>query len=258
MNAADASLVATKKRRKGSDPRGVGKANGTTASDTREGKMVWTCELICALLELRCEDYGAAFELHRSAAQLSIYWGKIALALNNKFGTSMQSSSPKNKYASLKREYSSIRLDERSTGNSKAIQYPLYWDAAVAAFGDKHGLGHHDYATRTGAQEAEGEGDSDSEDAPTASRQDAIDAEVQRQRAKRPKKHDIGQSLVALGDSLYRGMSEMARMGQRADNDGRFKDQENDTLHAVILQLQSAVQQNTVVQGEILKFLKRE
>ncbi|KAH9087180.1 hypothetical protein Ae201684P_000592 [Aphanomyces euteiches] len=99
-----------------------------TTGMTKEVKTVWTLEMVAALLEKCCDDYAASFELNRSAAQLS-----YALAI-------------KNKYCSIKREYSAIGLAEKSTGNEATVTYPEYLDELVAALGGMHGLGHHDYA----------------------------------------------------------------------------------------------------------------
>ncbi|ETV71633.1 hypothetical protein H257_13091 [Aphanomyces astaci] len=84
-------------------------------------KTVWTTEMVSTLLDKHCDDFAASFELHRSAAQLSIIWGKIALAIN-------------------------IRLAEQATGNEVDVLYPPYWDDMVTALGNKAGLGHIGYA----------------------------------------------------------------------------------------------------------------
>ncbi|KAG9398569.1 hypothetical protein AC1031_014350 [Aphanomyces cochlioides] len=117
-----------------------------TTSMTKQVKTVWTSEMVATLLEKRCDDYAASFELNRSAAQLSILWGKIALSINTVHGTNVPALVVKNKYCSLKREYSAIRMAEKSTGNEVTVTYPEYWDELVSALGGMHGLGHHDYA----------------------------------------------------------------------------------------------------------------
>ncbi|RHZ34674.1 hypothetical protein DYB37_013636 [Aphanomyces astaci] len=82
----------------------------------------------------------------------------------------------------------------------------------VTALGNKAGLGHIDYAfDGSGPNETEDDSDSgrsnaDGDVSQTSKRQAVVDAEVARQRSKRPKNMDIGQSLVALGESLAQGM----------------------------------------------------
>ncbi|KAG9413584.1 hypothetical protein AC1031_012809 [Aphanomyces cochlioides] len=117
-----------------------------TTSMTKQVKTVWTSEMVATLLEKRCDDYAASFELNRSAAQLSILWGKIALSINTVHGTNVPALAVKNKYCSLKREYSAIRMAGKSTGNEVTVTYHEYWDELVSALGGMHGLGHHDYA----------------------------------------------------------------------------------------------------------------
>ncbi|KAF0726740.1 hypothetical protein Ae201684P_009230 [Aphanomyces euteiches] len=104
--------------------------------------------MVATMLEKRCDDFAANFQLHRSAAQLSILWGKIALAINNVHGTSVPSV--KNKYSNLKREYSTIRLAQKATGNDVAVTYSVYWEHVVAVFADKDGFGYIDYAYAAG------------------------------------------------------------------------------------------------------------
>ncbi|KAG9401166.1 hypothetical protein AC1031_009920 [Aphanomyces cochlioides] len=155
----------------------------------KTSKTVWTTEMAATLLEKRLDDFAANFELHRSAAQLSILWGKIALAINNLHGTSVPSSAVENKYSSLKREYSKIRLAEKATGNDVAVTYPVYWEHVVAAFADKDGFGHIDYAYAAGRTSTkpddESDCDSDKTDDSTNKRQALVESELARQRAKR-------------------------------------------------------------------------
>ncbi|RHZ29997.1 hypothetical protein DYB26_014630 [Aphanomyces astaci] len=220
-------------------------------------KTVWTTEMVTTLLDKRCDDYGAGFELHRSPAQLSILWGKIALSINVLHGTSVPAVAAKNKYTSLKREFSTIRLAEGATGNAVGVVYPQYWDELVSALGSKDGLGHIDYAFGASLHGEEGDGDgsegSGDVSAPTTEtkRQAVIDAELSRQRAKRPKRMDIGQSLVALGESLAQGMKGMHQ--PRDDAHGL----ETSKLLVAIDKLQVAVDQSTSIQSELLNFLRR-
>ncbi|ETW08144.1 hypothetical protein H310_02484 [Aphanomyces invadans] len=103
----------------------------------KSAKTVWTADMVSTLLDRRCDDFAASFELHRSAAQLSVLWGKIALAVNVQHGTNISALAAKNKYSSLKREYSAIRMAEKETGNAPPVVYPMYWDCLVSALGSK-------------------------------------------------------------------------------------------------------------------------
>ncbi|KAG9407292.1 hypothetical protein AC1031_001984 [Aphanomyces cochlioides] len=163
-------------------PTRQGKTNKNESAVEKAPKTVWATDVVKTLLDKRCDDFAASFELNRSAAQLSILWGKIALAINVEH--------------------------EKATGNEVKVVYPPNWDDAVAALGNKTGLGHHDYAF--GANYKSRDSDDSSNDnldiLPQSNRQAIIEAELSRQRAKRTKKLDIGQSLVALGQSLAERM----------------------------------------------------
>ncbi|RHY79880.1 hypothetical protein DYB30_012477 [Aphanomyces astaci] len=232
-----------------------GKKAGVT---DRAPKTVWTTEMVSTLLDKRCDDFAASFELHRSAAQLSIIWGEIALAINVQDGTSVPALAVNNKYSNLKREYSTIRLGEQATGNEVDVVSPPYWDDVVTALGNKAGLGHIDYAfDGSGPKETEDDSDSgrsnaDGDVSQTSKRQAVVDAEVARQRSKRPKKMDIGQSLVALGESLAQGMKGLQPV---VSNEGQ--EQEKRKLLVAIDKLQLTVEQSTSIQTELLNYLRR-
>ncbi|ETW05194.1 hypothetical protein H310_04187 [Aphanomyces invadans] len=219
----------------------------------KSAKTVWTADMVSTLLDRRCDDFAASFELHRSAAQLSVVWGKIALAVNVQHGTNTPALAAKNKYSSLKREYSAIRMAEKETGNGPPVVYPMYWDCLVSAWGSKYGLGHVEYAFGAGrnVEESDGSDDADTE-RDDKKRQPIVDAEVARQRAKRPKKLDIGQSFVALGESLAEGMK-----GLHPTTMNDNQKQENAKLLSAIEKLQVAVEQSTSIQSELLNFLRR-
>jgi hypothetical protein len=234
------------------------------ASVAKPSKTVWTTDMIVTLLDKRCDDYAATFALNRSTAQISVLWGKIALAINTLHGTHLESLAVRQKYSALKREFSAIRLAEQSTGNEQVVQYPAYWEEAVSAFGDKEGLGHHDFAFGSSSNWAGENSDSDATSSVASKRQADVDAEINRQRDKRPKKMDISQSLVALGDSLAAGMRSMSRPTTSEDH-------ASNRLLAAIAQLNASVYTNTrtqnnlqvllekstQVQDEVLRFLRK-
>jgi hypothetical protein len=172
-------------------------------------------------------------------------------------GTDVPAQAVKNKYSTLKRDFSAIRLAESATGNATSVAYPAYWDAAVSAFGDKAGLGHTDYAFGAAVFDEDHESDigsaQDDGSSLTSKRQAAVDAEMARQRAKRPKKMDIGQSLVALGESLAQGMK-----GLHQPITNQAQDRENAKLLDAIEKLHTAVEQSSAVQAEILNFLRQK
>jgi hypothetical protein len=221
--------------------------------------------MIVTLLDKRCDDFAATFAPNRSTAQISILWGKITLAINTQHGTSVEALAVRQKYSALKREFSAIRLAEQATGNDKVVLYPSYWDEAVSAFGDKDGLGHHDYAFCSTLDSAGMNSDSDTASSATAKRQAVIDTEISRQRSKRQKKLDIGQSLVALGDSLASGMRSLARPVASEDSESGKLLTAIGQLNASVEMntktqndLQVLVQNSTLVQEELLRFLRRD
>ncbi len=177
----------------------------------------------------------------------------------------MEALAVRQKYSALKREFSAIRLAEQATGNDKVVLYPSYWDEAVSAFGDKDGLGHHDYAFCSTLDSAGMNSDSDTASSATAKRQAVIDTEISRQRSKRQKKLDIGQSLVALGDSLASGMRSLARPVASEDSESGKLLTAIGQLNASVEMntktqndLQVLVQNSTLVQEELLRFLRRD
>ncbi|KAG9410045.1 hypothetical protein AC1031_018080 [Aphanomyces cochlioides] len=200
-------------------------------------KTVWTTEMVATLLDKRCDDYGASFELHRSAAQLSMLWGKVALAINTLHGTSVPASAVKNKYSSLKREYSSIRLAEKATGNDVVCSILHLGNTLLlrAALDDDE---NDDYSELAPTNDA------------STKRQAIVSAELERQRAKRVKKLDIGQSLVALGQSLAESMKDMHRIPSET------RERENSKLLDAINKLQATVDQSASIQNELLNFLR--
>ncbi|KAH9125301.1 hypothetical protein AeMF1_004057 [Aphanomyces euteiches] len=237
-----------------------------TTGMTKQVKTVWTSEMVATLLEKRCDDYAASFELNRSAAQLSILWGKIALSINTVHGTNVPALAVKDKYCSLKREYSAIRLAEKSTGNEVTVTYPEYWDELVAALGGMHGLGHHDYAFGASVDDDKSSSDEVVETTSHGKQPLVLDSDMSRQQSKRPKKIDIGQGLVSLGESLVMGLQ-----GLQSVQPSSVDKNESRELLAVVNKLESAlsqsatiqnellsaVVQNTSVQNELLTFLRR-
>ncbi|KAG9398610.1 hypothetical protein AC1031_014392 [Aphanomyces cochlioides] len=119
----------------------------------------------------------------------------------------------------------------------------------VAAFADKRGLGHNDYAygSAKGAALDDDGSDGYSELAPTndasTKRQAIVSAELERQRAKRVKKLDIGQSLAE-------GMKDMHRIPSET------RERENSKLLDAINKLQATVDQGESIQNKLLNFLR--
>ncbi|KAG9409134.1 hypothetical protein AC1031_019396 [Aphanomyces cochlioides] len=215
--------------------KGTMQANKTT-------KTVWSDDMVVTLLTLRCDDYSSRFELSKSTAQISRLWNKLTLDLNIDNGTNVPVLAVRNKYQALKREYSQIQLSEGATGNEVSVSYPTYWESAVMAFGDKLGLGHHEYSFTGNSDSEPDDNVQDDEEKQSSKRGAEIETEVQRQRAKRNKKMDF----VDASQAAY----QMNNIANTTDND-------TNKLSAAIQSLHYSVEMNTAVQSELLAYLKR-
>ncbi|KAF4134623.1 hypothetical protein GN958_ATG16170 [Phytophthora infestans] len=84
-------------------------------------RLVWTDSRLRTLLHLRLIACGDQFNKHKSRAQLTVLWSRVAL-------------------------FGQIRADEATTGNlEKAVKYPSYWSVLVEFFADKKGLRNQDF-----------------------------------------------------------------------------------------------------------------
>lgn len=123
---------------------------GGTIDQDKKKQLVWTDDMVYALLSLRLKQFNLVFDGSRSNQQLSVVWEKMTLRFNLTCNVSAESSSLKNKYQSLKSEYSRIRFaSDNETGNltDDPIRYPTYWESLVEFFGDKRGLGHVEFGS---------------------------------------------------------------------------------------------------------------
>ena len=124
-----------------------------------------------------------------------------------------------NKVNSLKAQYILIRRDEQTrTGNptEDPLQYPVYWDAMVTAFGDAKGLGEIEFGSEDPSDTLV---ESSLDDCETFAANDTkrmlvVQAEVDRQRKKRltsnGKNNSINVGLEALGTTLAKGLVDAA------------------------------------------------
>ncbi|ETV88019.1 hypothetical protein H257_01404 [Aphanomyces astaci] len=78
-------------------------------------------------MKLRCDDYEARFMANISNAQLSKYWGNIALNLSQEFNTTVTGTAAKINFCKLKIDYAKIQKAASATGNKSDIEYPVYW-----------------------------------------------------------------------------------------------------------------------------------
>ncbi|RHY95909.1 hypothetical protein DYB31_002501 [Aphanomyces astaci] len=79
-------------------------------------------------MKLRCDDYEVA---NVSNAQLSKYWGTIALNLSQEFNTTVTGTVAKINFCKLKADYAKIQKAASATGNKSDIEYPVYWSDMV-------------------------------------------------------------------------------------------------------------------------------
>ncbi|CAK4507102.1 unnamed protein product [Aphanomyces euteiches] len=120
-------------------------AGATSPPNDMKKKATWTDEMIQILLDLRLRHFAHVFDGSKSKMQLSIAWEKMTLRFNLLCETSLEPLSLKNKYHSVKAEYSKIRFaQENETGNltENPIECPTDWYTLVEYLGDKSGLGH--------------------------------------------------------------------------------------------------------------------
>ncbi|KAG9409290.1 hypothetical protein AC1031_019541 [Aphanomyces cochlioides] len=158
--------------------------------------------MVIILLELRYGRFKEAFMNCNSNQKKCSLWERLALQFNiiSNSKVAVITASLKNKEYDLRAKYKAIRIKEGSTGNdtSSPIIYPSYWDELVSAYDDMPGLGE----IENGHEDPNDVGNDKNSD-----KRKAVDElEVQRQQRAKPK-YDVGAGLVALGDSLAKGMT---------------------------------------------------
>ncbi|CAK4286153.1 unnamed protein product [Aphanomyces euteiches] len=170
----------------------------------------------------------------------------MTLRFNLLCESSLESTSLKNKYHSLKAEYS-----------KSPIVHPTYWDEYL---GDKNGLGQGDDAP---TQESHTSDDGSQRE--TSQRKREIALEIQRQRKKRKHlKVDIGAGMVQMGETLANGLIEAAKTANTVTH-GESEAvkalqavlnslEENKTVHNAILQ---SILDSTAMNRELLQHLQK-
>ncbi|KAG9399334.1 hypothetical protein AC1031_011676 [Aphanomyces cochlioides] len=203
-------------------------------------KATWTDEMIQTLLDLRLRQFAHVFDGSKSNMQLSIAWEKMTLRFNLLCETSLESLSLKNKYYSVKAEYSKTRLaEENETGNltENPIDFPTYWDTLV------------EYLLHV----------------ESSKRKREVALEVQRQRKKRKQlKVEIGAGIVQMGETLANGLIEAAKTANTSSHGDSEATkalqavlsslEESKSLNTAILQ---SISDNAAMNREILQHLQR-
>ncbi|CAK4691644.1 unnamed protein product, partial [Aphanomyces euteiches] len=182
----------------------------------------------------------------------------------------------KNKIMNLRKEYSRHVAFLRETGNDtdNTVPLPDYWDTLVQYFGDKHGMGHIAYAD-DGLLESAGsssqddvDGDSEDQTVPSNgkhSHKRIIQDEIERQRKMRKpntnKRNDICSGLVALGESLSKGIVEAANLKSSrpsSDNLENAISETNKQLEEMSSLLKQHIDQSSAVHTALLKLLQEK
>ncbi|KAG9416168.1 hypothetical protein AC1031_000566 [Aphanomyces cochlioides] len=187
----------------------------------------YTPRMVEILLELRYETFGSKFLQNTSNAQRAVLWEKLRIKFNIATSQNVTVVSLKNKITNLRREYSRHVAFLRETGNDtdNTVPLPEYWDTLVQYFGDKHGMGHIAYAddglleSAGSSSQDDADGDSEEQAVPSNgknSHKRIIQDEIERQQKMRKpntnKRNDISSGLVALGESLSKGIVEAANL----------------------------------------------
>ncbi|CAK4107102.1 unnamed protein product [Aphanomyces euteiches] len=202
-------------------------AGATSPPNDMKKKATWTDEMIQILLDLRLRQFAHVFDGSKSKMQLSIAWEKMTLRFNLLCETSLEPLSLKNKYHSVKAEYSKIRFaQENETGN--LTENPI--------------------------------------ECPTdCKRKHEVALEVQRQRKKRKQlKVDIGTGMVQMGETLANCLIEAAKTANTSSHgdsettkalQGVLSSlEESKSLNTAILQ---SISENETMNREILQHLQR-
>ncbi|CAK4161078.1 unnamed protein product [Aphanomyces euteiches] len=228
------------------------------------------------LLELRYETFGSKFLQNTSNAQRAVLWEKLRIKFNITTSQNVTVVSLKNKIMNLRKEYSRHVAFLRETGNDtdNTVPLPDYWDTLVQYFGDKHGMGHIAYAD-DGLLESAGsssqddvDGDSEDQTVPSNgkhSHKRIIQDEIERQRKMRKpntnKRNDISSGLVALGESLSKGIVEAANLKSSrpsSDNLENAISKTNKQLEEMSSLLKQHIDQSSAVHTALLKLLQEK
>nr|KAE8921474.1 hypothetical protein PF009_g28249 [Phytophthora fragariae] len=89
----------------------------TPSTPTKRKRFVWSEGMIECLLSLRLGAMASSFNGSRSVAQLSAVWERLRLKFALVQAVQIEAAQLKNKYQTLKKEFSTIKLAESDTGN---------------------------------------------------------------------------------------------------------------------------------------------
>ncbi|ETV68339.1 hypothetical protein H257_15662 [Aphanomyces astaci] len=181
--------------------------------------------MVKCLLACHFETNKEYFDGNKSKAQLVAAWRRTALLFNLKMMIAIEVPKLKNKFQAVKSEFSTLRWSmDNKTGNAteRLFDLPTYWDSLVEHFGDKTGLGHHEFGTSDPPPPAKSVDDTSTVDGlrddvtnvddtchgsnGLEKRKLEVQLEMQRQRERRKKgKIDVASGLVSMGEIMAKG-----------------------------------------------------
>ncbi|KAE8906657.1 hypothetical protein PF003_g9192 [Phytophthora fragariae] len=150
----------------------------TPSTPTKRKRFVWSEGMIECLLSLRLGAMASSFNGSRSVAQLSAVWERLRLKFALVQAVQIEAAQLKNKYQTLKKEFSTIKLAESDTGNK--TNEPIV------------GLGSVNFGQSVHSN--------------SSKRKAEVDAEIERQREQRRKKEKVDIGLVLLGEKLAKAL----------------------------------------------------
>jgi hypothetical protein len=102
---------------------------------TKKERFSWDVSMTEALIEIRYTKVSQdKFNKCKSNKEKSNWWTWLTERFNLRTMSSLDSNQVKNRIKALKAEYRAITGAEKATGNSKKIDYPLYWETMRSHF----------------------------------------------------------------------------------------------------------------------------
>lgn len=225
-------------------------------------KAEYSLEMIESLLQFRCVSMKSCFSGTKSKTQLTIAWNKLKIRFNAHMKTEMDVTQLKNKYNSLKKEFTKITMEEKDTGNrtNEPIVKPAYWDSLCFYFGDLKGAGSKDYGQSSSlpsSVNSDGE-DQESDSLPVDQKRKTTQEIIRNQReARKPRKVEIGESVVQMAKILSDGL--IRSSGASTNHHAEENKEINQTLKEIqqqMTELNATNRQTNEINLQLLEFLK--